>query len=735
MRVWRRFEALMVELGRWLMRNLLRLVYRVRVVGLENYAKAGKRVLVVANHTSFLDAVLLAVFLPDRLTFAINTGISKRWWIRPLLVVVDAFPLDPTNPYSIKSLIRYISQDKRAAIFPEGRITVTGSLMKIYPGPGLVADKSGAMLLPVRIDGAQYTPFSRLRGRIRMRLFPQITLTILPPRRFDIPPEIRGRERRREAGKQLADLMTEMVFATSNYRRTLFEALLDARRVTGGSHVIAEDIERKPITFNDLIVRSTILGGVIARATRRGEMVGLMLPNAIPAIVSFFGLLARGRVPAMLNYTLGSQSLVASCKSAQIRRVYTSERFVQAAKLEKIVDRLRQTVEVVFLEELRDQVTPAMKLGALLARPFAGWRYRRERVSPDEPAVVLFTSGSEGTPKGVVLSHANVLANREQVMARFDFGSHDIILNALPMFHSFGLTAGTLLPILSGMRTFFYPSPLHYRIVPEMAYDVNATVMFGTNTFLAGYARFAHPYDFYSVRYAFAGAEKLKDETRRTCTDKFGVQIFEGYGATETSPVLAANTPVDTRVGTVGRFLPGIEHGLDPVPGVEGGRLSVRGPNVMLGYLRHDEPGVIQPPSTERGPGWYDTGDIVSLDADGFVTIRGRAKRFAKIGGEMVSLAAAEEIAARTWPESQHAVVSVPDAQKGEQLILVTTKADAARQELSARARSDGVSELSVPKRIVHVEKIPLLGSGKADYPAVSALVQDALPRGERGAT
>jgi acyl-[acyl-carrier-protein]-phospholipid O-acyltransferase/long-chain-fatty-acid--[acyl-carrier-protein] ligase len=724
----------MVEGFRWLVRTLLRVVYRVHVVGLDNYAQAGQRVLVVANHTSFLDAVLLAVFLPDRLTFAINTAISKLWWMRPLLVVVDAFPLDPTNPYSIKSLIRYISQDKRAAIFPEGRITVTGSLMKIYPGPGLVADKSGAMLLPVRIDGAQYTPFSRLRGRIRLRMFPRITLTILPPRRFEIPPEIRGRERRREAGKQLADLMTEMMFATSNYHRTLFEALLDVRRVHGGAHVIAEDIERKPITLNELIVRATILGDVIARDTRRGEIVGLMLPNALAAIVAFFGLQARGRVAAMLNYTLGAHSLVASVESGAIKKIYTSERFVLAAKLEKAVDRLRQTADVVFLEELRGRVTPAMKIGALLTRGFAGWRHSRERVRPEEPAIVLFTSGSEGQPKGVVLSHANVLANREQVMARFDFSSQDIILNALPLFHSFGLTAGTLLPLLSGIRTFFYPSPLHYRIVPEVAYDINATVMFGTNTFLAGYARFAHPYDFYSVRYAFAGAEKLKDETRRTWTDKFGVQIFEGYGATETSPVLAANTPVDTRVGTVGRLLPGIEYALDPVPGVKGARLSVHGPNVMLGYLKHDQPGVIQPPATERGPGWYDTGDIVTIDAEGFVTILGRAKRFAKIGGEMVSLTAVEELASRTWPDVPHAVVSVPDSQKGEQLVLVTTKPDAARQELSARARADGMSELHVPKRILHVEKMPLLGSGKADYPAVSALVEEAAPRGERNA-
>jgi len=723
----------MVALGRGVLRTVLRLAYAVRVTGLEHYEQAGPRVLIVANHTSFLDAALLAAFLPDRLTFAINTEIAKRWWIKLLLKIVDAFPLNPTNPYSLKSLIRYIQQDKRAAIFPEGRITVTGSLMKIYPGPGLVADKSGAMVLPIRIDGAQYTPFSRLRGRVRLRWFPPITLTIMPPRRLEVPAEIHGRERRRVAGKLLADLMTEMMFATSNYRRTVFGALLDARRVHGGRHVIVEDVERVPLTYNQLLVRALLLGGLVANDTRRGEAVGVMLPNAIAAVALLFGLQGYGRVPAMLNYTLGAKSLLAACQAAQIRRIYTSERFVVAAKLEHLVDKLREVATVVYLEELRERVTPWLKIKAAIASRFAALRYSRLRVVPDEPAIVLFTSGSEGMPKGVALSHANVLANREQVAARIDFSSQDIILNALPLFHSFGLTTGTLLPLLSGMRTFFYPSPLHYRIVPEIAYDVNATLLFGTNTFLAGYARFAHPYDFYSVRYAFAGAEKLKDETRRVWTDRFGVQVFEGYGTTETSPVLAANTPIDMRAGTVGRFLPGIEYALDPVPGVEGGRLSVRGPNVMLGYLKHDKPGVIQPPETERGLGWYDTGDIVTIDADGFVTIQGRAKRFAKIGGEMISLAAVEELAARTWPDTQHACVSLPDFQKGEQVVLVTTRADAQRTELSARARADGMSELHVPRRIVPVAAIPLLGSGKADYPAVLALVESALPRGERG--
>jgi acyl-[acyl-carrier-protein]-phospholipid O-acyltransferase/long-chain-fatty-acid--[acyl-carrier-protein] ligase len=337
--------------------------------------------------------------------------------------------------------------------------------------------------------------------------------------------------------------------------------------------------------------------------------------------------------------------------------------------------------------------------------------------------VVLFTSGSEGTPKGVVLSHANLLANREQLAAKFDFSAQDVILNALPLFHSFGLTSATLLPLLSGMKVFFYPSPLHYRIVPEVAYDVNATVLFGTNTFLAGYGRHAHPYDFYSVRYVFAGAERLQEETRRLWARKFGLRILEGYGATETSPVIAGNSPMENREGTVGRILPGIAYRLEPVPGLEaGGRLVVRGPNVMLGYLLADRPGELVPPPD----GWYDTGDIVTLDADGYVTIRGRAKRFAKVGGEMVSLGAVEELAGRVWPGAQHAVVTRPDERKGEQLVLVTTAADADRAALAARARADGLSELHVPRAVVRAQTIPLLGTGKVDYRAVAALAETA---------
>jgi len=718
---------------RWLqslIKSVLTLCFRVEVHGLEHFQAAGKRVLVVANHTSFLDAVLLAAFLPDDLTFAINTQVAKRWWVRPFLRLVRSFPMDPTSPYATRALIRYLQDDRKAVIFPEGRITVTGALMKIYDGTGMIADKSGSMLLPVRIDGAQYTPFSRLRGRVRLRWFPSIRLTILPPTRISLPESVRGRARRQKAGAVLADVMTQMMFATSNYRKTLFGALLDAKRIHGGGHRVIEDIERQPLSYNALIMRSIILGRLIAPMTKRRSPVGVLLPNAVGTAVTFFALHLFGRVPAMLNYTVGSKGMVSACTTAGIQTVLTSRRFVTAAKLGSAVDALANVVKVVYLDDFRDRVGILDKLLALLAVPFARALYHGlfGAGKPDDPAVVLFTSGSEGTPKGVVLSHSNLLANAQQIAARVAFSSQDKILNALPVFHSFGLTAGTLLPILAGMQTFFYPSPLHYRIVPEMAYDVNATVLFGTNTFLKGYARYAHPYDFYSVRYVFAGAEKLQDDVRRTWMDKFGVRIFEGSGATETSPVLTANTPMDYRPGSPGRFVPGIEYRLEPVPGVNhGGRLHVRGPNIMLGYMLADEPGKLVPPSSSQGAGWYDTGDIVTVDEDGFIHIQGRAKRFAKVGGEMVSLALVEELATRAWPEGQHAVINLPDEQKGEQLVLITNHREANRADLLARARTDGIGEINVPKRIVEVKNVPVLGTGKTDYAAVKELAEKAV--------
>lgn len=701
---------------------VFKVLYRVEIRGLENYEKAGDRFLIVGNHVSLLDAPLLAAFLPGKPMFAVNTHVAEWWWVKPWLKLIDAFPLDPTNPFSTKQLIRELEKDKKCVIFPEGRLTETGALMKIYQGPGMIADKAGAKILPIKLDGVQHTPFARLKGKVPLRTFPKITITILEPREFEIDPEIKGRARRAAAGRQLHDVMEEMVFMTQDRHQTLFQGLLQAEHVNGKSAAIVEDIERRPMPFKKLKLGAIVLGARIAGKTEKGEPVGLLLPNSSGAVVTFFALQAAGRVPAMLNFSAGLKNVVSACNTAQVKTVLTSRRFIELGRLDDLAAELARHVKLVYLEDLREEIGLPARFVGLLMSPFAGYFHSRLNIKPSDPGVILFTSGSEGEPKGVVLSHENIMSNVVQLSSRVDFNRQDIVFNCLPMFHSFGLTGGTLLPVLSGVKTFLYPSPLHYRIVPELVYSTNATIMFGTDTFLAGYARMAHPYDFYRMRYIFAGAEKVKEETRQKYMDLFGVRILEGYGATETAPALAVNSAMHYRAGSVGRFLPGVEYRLEDVPGVdEGGRLYVRGPNIMLGYMYPDRPGIINPPDE----GWHDTGDIVNVDAEGYVRILGRAKRFAKIAGEMVSLTAVETLVTKVYPDSEHAVVAVPDARKGEQLILVTTNDNAKREDLSSYANDNGIAELSVPKTIIHVDKMFVLGTGKIDYPAVQKFVEE----------
>ncbi|MCX7096747.1 MAG: AMP-binding protein [Methylococcales bacterium] len=703
------------------LRRLLILLYRVEVIGLDNYTKAGKRVLIVANHTSFLDPLLLGVFLPDDITFAINTHISQRWWLKPFLGLSRVFPMDPTHPLSLKDLIHHLEEDIKTVIFPEGRITVTGSLMKIYDGTGMVADKSQAAVLPIRIAGAQYTHFSKLHNIVRLRLFPKITISILPPTTICAPETLRGKARRAYCGNLLAKIMTEMMFVSSPYRQTIFASVLESRKIHGGKHKIVEDLERMPLSYNDLITRSLIIGQLLKSQTSDGENVGVFLPNSTKTLMTILGLQIYGRVPAMLNYSTGSAAMAAACQTALVKTIVTSRRFIDLGELSEEAGQLGKQCQLIYLEDVAKNISALDKFSALVKCLTADFWYDPKRQSPDSPAVILFTSGSEGAPKGVVLSHANIIGNLKQLEACISFNARDIVLNFLPMFHSFGFTVGTMLPIINGMKTFFYPSPLHYTVIPEMAYEIHATIMFGTNTFLAAYAKKAHAYDLFNMRYVVAGAEKLQESTRQIWADKFGIRILEGYGATETSPITSVNTPLYYKAGTVGRFMPCMEHQLEPVPGIEeGGKLHVSGPNIMLGYLLADKPGVVVPPESIYGKGWYDTGDIVHVDDEGFISIRGRSKRFAKVGGEMVSLTAVEQLATTAWPDAHHAAISLPDPKKGEQVILLTTQKQATIADLAAA--SPGVAAISLPKKILVVPEIPVMATGKTNYPAVTAL-------------
>jgi acyl-[acyl-carrier-protein]-phospholipid O-acyltransferase / long-chain-fatty-acid--[acyl-carrier-protein] ligase len=697
---------------------VFRAAFRVEASGLENFAKAGPNAIVALNHVSFLDAALALSVLDRDPLFAIDHGIAQRWWVKPFLRLVRAMPLDPAKPLAVRTLVKAVrDRGETLVIFPEGRLTVTGSLMKVYDGAGLIAEKSGAAIVPVRLDGVEATPFTRLKpDQVRRRWFPKVRIIVREPVRLTVDDALTGRARREAAGQALYDIMSDLIFHTTTLNRTVFEAVVEAAQVHGKSRIALEDPVTGQLTYKRALIGARILGAKLTGLAGEGEAVGVMLPTSNGAMLTALGLMSANRVPAMINFTSGAANIASACRAAQISTIVTSRAFIEKAKLGKLIEALQGQISLVYLEDVRGGVTWRDKISAAL-------RYQKPlaKAKASGRAVILFTSGSEGAPKGVVLSPANLLANVAQAAARIDFGRRDKVFNVLPIFHSFGLTIGAVLPLVSGVPVFLYPSPLHYRFVPELIYGSNATVLFGTDTFLTGYARMAHPYDFRSIRYILAGAEPVRAATRALYMENFGLRILEGYGVTETAPVLALNTPMYNRSGTVGRILPGIETRLDHVEGVdEGGRLLVRGPNVMLGYLKADKPGLLEP----ANDGWHDTGDIVSVDRSGFVTIKGRAKRFAKIGGEMVSLAAVEEMASQCWPGVLSAAAALPDERKGQRLVLLTQEKGASRAALQQFAKAKGAADLMIPAEVLVEPALPLLGSGKLDFAGVRKLVE-----------
>jgi acyl-[acyl-carrier-protein]-phospholipid O-acyltransferase / long-chain-fatty-acid--[acyl-carrier-protein] ligase len=706
------------EVVRDLGRLTFQTVYRLTVTGLENIPKAGARTIIAPNHVSLLEAPMLHTILPAHAAFAVNTGIAQKLWARPFLRFVRHHTVDPTKPLAVRHLVNTVREGETLVIFPEGRITITGELMKVYDGTAMIADKADAWIVPVRVEGAERSPFSYLRRtQIKKALFPKVAITFLPAVKLSIDPDLRGKVRRQTAGSQLQRVMLDASVATARIDRTLFDALGAAATTKSAAKIALQDPLGTKLSTRKLVVGAQVLGAKLEHLAPVGASIGVMLPTSVGSAVTLFALFGIGRVPAMINFTAGPTNIKLACQAAKVTTILTSRVFIEKGRMEPLIAELAKTITFVYLDDIRPTITTGDKLRGLRA----GTQARVKR-RPHDPAVILFTSGSEGVPKGVVLSHRNILANVAQCLNRVDANGEDHVLNALPVFHSIGLTAGLLMPILGGIPVYLYPTPLHYRIIPEIVYDAKITIMFATDTFLNGYARVAHAYDFKTMRYIVAGAEAVKDRTRRIYAERFGTRILEGYGVTETAPVLALNTPISSKLGTVGQLSPGMEYRLEPVPGVdEGGRLFVKGPNVMLGYYRAENPGVLEPPKD----GWHDTGDIVTVDRDLFITIKGRAKRFAKIGGEMVSLSVPEAMAADLWPNLITVVVAEPDARKGERLVLLATDKVVMREPFIRHAKAKGLSELTVPAEIMLVDKIPLLGSGKPDYVAATKLVAD----------
>ena len=532
-------------------------------------------------------------------------------------------------------------------------------------------------------------------------------------------------ERRAAEERRLNEAKRSRRQVWSRSRASLLGKVMQTARRVGPDKVAIIEPEGRELTYQEVVRGAFALGDMIRRFTRRGENVGVLLPTSAGGIIAILALHVDGRVAAMLNFTAGETALRSAIDTAKIRHVLTSRKFVEVGDLHGLVDMLSSHARIHYLEDIKEAVDGKAKARAALGEKLPA--LVRRPLGPDTPAVILFTSGTEGAPKAVVLTHGNIVANVEQIRVHVDFEPGDIVFNPLPIFHSYGLTAGCFLALIEGMPLVPYPSPLHVKIVPEVIRRTGATLIFATDTFLHRYLRSGKPGSMDGLRYAICGAEKVRDETRSAARRLFGFSVLEGYGATECAPVLAVNQPGDIRPGTVGKLLPGVETKLVAVEGIaQGGQLHVRGPNVMAGYLDPETGKIVAPKD-----GWHDTGDVVTIDGGGYVAIKGRIKRFAKIGGEMVSLAVVENCASVVWPESVHAAVILPDDKKGEQIVLLTEEANPNREALMDWAQSHGVPELSVPKRVLHVTDIPLLGTGKVDYVSLNQQAEEMIAQAE----
>ena len=699
---------------RLISRILARILFRLRIQG-DDVLNTPGPVLLIPNHVSWFDWWLIGLCVGEDWRFVTSsTRADSHWMFRFVMANRYTFPVDHASPFAMKEMATFLQGGGRLILFAEGRISETGCLMKLFEGTGFLLHKTGAKVITCHLRNANRLPWSRQPGW--KKWFPKLSIhfgeLLQPP-----VEQFSGTSDVREALTQwLRERMIEHQFHVEmdyGHGDVLTEIASKARQRPGT--VILQDVTGQALSHRMVMVGAEVLGGQFRRLLDvERERVGLLLPNVNGTVISVLGLWRIGKIPAVLNYSNGVPLMLTCAKLAGLRQLITSRVFLAKAKLD-VAPMEAAGIEFIYLEDIRKQISRLAKLWVFLKHRLMLGQVRFN-IPADRTAVILFTSGSEGVPKGVELSHRNILANLRQLFSAVDVMDTDSLFNCLPMFHSFGLIVGTLLPLCRGIRTTVFPSPLQYRQIPTAVYNSNATMFLSTNTFLNGYARMAHPYDFRNLRYLLAGAEKVQQATADTWARKFGVRIPEAYGVTECSPAISANTKVSNRFGSVGRLLPGIEWKLEAIDGVaDAGRLFVRGPNVMKGYLNADANEAFQ-----ALEGWYDTGDIIHVDTDGYFWVRGRAKRFAKVSGEIVSLTAVEDALAGAFPqhgeECEVAVVALPDAEKGARLVAVTNEPKLELAEIREAITAAGLTNLYAPRDLQVVDELPKLGTGKLNH-------------------
>jgi acyl-[acyl-carrier-protein]-phospholipid O-acyltransferase/long-chain-fatty-acid--[acyl-carrier-protein] ligase len=692
--------------------------HNITIKGRENIPDNPDKLIIIANHESLLDGLIIWTYLDFRFKIVVDRTRAQEWLLKPFMQNTYTIQIDSMNPYSLKGVIEKVNQGMPLLIFPEGRITRTGSIMKIYEGTGFAAYKTGASILPINLKNTFSTIFSKKQGK--KNIFAPVTMSIGevhdPIDVESLPP----RKRKKEAASIIYNLLCKTSYEAHNKTSTLGYEFINACK-KHPKRILYRDVTKAETTYGRALRVAFVLGSYLSHI--KDKNIGMLLPNLTITALIFMGLLIFRKIPVFLNYSSGPGALKHAMELGDLQVIITSRKFIETIKLDYAVF---DGKKLVFIDDLNQKIHLGDELLGLWKSVFPGASYRVQPDEHAETAVILYTSGSEGMPKGVCLSHENIISNIRQSLSKIDVRETDYFLNALPMFHSFGLTVGTILPVFTGAKVFLYVSPLHYRIIPEIAYDQGCTILMGTNTFLNGFSKKAHPYDFRTMRYIFCGAEALSDTVFERYAKIYGIRVMSGYGITECSPVISINNPLEYEYGTVGKVLPGIEYRLMPVEGVESkndrvGRLYVKGKNVMKGYLKNEKANLKY---LIEDQGWYDTGDIVEVTENGFLRIVGRLKRFSKISGEMISLTAIEEALTKEFGDKKDiAVMAVADEKKGEKLVLITNNRQIELKTARERLKTRGFSELACPKDMLFIKEIPKLGTGKVDYMKLKEIV------------
>jgi acyl-[acyl-carrier-protein]-phospholipid O-acyltransferase/long-chain-fatty-acid--[acyl-carrier-protein] ligase len=712
----------------WLLTHTL---YRIQIVGEQNIPRRGPALL-VSNHVSFVDALLIGASMPHFVRFMLHRDYydlkGLNWFFR----LMHSIPVSATNRRdiveSLKRARNELDKGHVVCIFAEGAICRTGHLLPFKRGFEKIVEGKNIPIIPVHLDQLWGSVFSFKEGRFFWKW----------PKKFSYPVTVSFGAPLPSAASvnQVRNAVLELESDAFAYRRTAGD-LLHARFIEVAKRhwfsFCMADTTGTELTYGKTLIGALLLARWIKKTCPKETMIGVILPASVAGSLVNIAILLAGKIPVNLNFTAGSEATAAALAQCKIKTIVTSRVFLTKADLETVDG-------MVFLEEIRKTFGALDKaLGTLTALLPARWLKRRyvKNQKPDDLAAVIFSSGSTGAPKGVMLSHRNIVSNVEGIAQIIQFKPNDRIMGVLPLFHSFGFTGTLWLPLLVGFGVVYHPNPTDAKTIGETVQKYQATLLISTSTFYAGYLRRCTKEEFASLRYLIAGAEKLREQVANGYQEKFGLMILEGYGCTELAPVVSVNTPdvvhgnerqIGNKPGTVGHPIPGVMvKVIDPeteqplAPGEEG-LLLVKGPNLMLGYLG-------QPHLTEQAlrDGWYVTGDIASVDEDGFIRITDRLSRFSKIGGEMVPHMKIEEVINGVLGNASSVVTAIPDELRGEKLIAFYTQNGITREELWDKLNQSELPKLWIPKRenLYLIDAIPILGSGKLDLKKVKSMALD----------